>query len=48
VTVPLVSDRPVNVWLGFALIALHLVRVAGDILMTTGKRALFAPHVTNA
>ncbi|MCJ7810912.1 MAG: hypothetical protein MUP62_01750 [Dehalococcoidia bacterium] len=47
-TVPIVFDKPINIWLGLVLIALLLVQITSGILMTRGKHALFVPHVTNA
>jgi hypothetical protein len=47
-TVPIVFDKPINIWLGFVLIALLLVQITSGVLMVRGRRALFLPHVINA
>jgi hypothetical protein len=47
-TVPIVFDKPINVWLGLVLIALLLVQITSGVLMVRGRRALFIPHVVNA
>jgi hypothetical protein len=48
VTVPIVFDKPLNVWLGLVLLALLLAQVTSGILMVRGRRVLFVPHVVNA
>ena len=48
VTVPIVFDKLLNIWLGFVLIALLLAQLTSGILMVRGRRVLFAPHVVNA
>lgn len=48
VTVPLIFDKPLNIWLGFVLIALLLIQVTTGLLMVRGRRVLFVPHVVNA
>jgi len=47
-TVPVVFDKPINIWLGFVLIALLLVQITSGVLMARGRRVLFIPHVANA
>ena len=46
-TVPIVFDKPINIWLGFVIIALLLLQVSG-ILMARGRRHLLATHLMNA
>jgi hypothetical protein len=48
VTVPIVFDKPLNVWLGLILAALLVAQVTSGILMVRGRRVLFIPHVVNA
>ncbi|MGD0765257.1 MAG: hypothetical protein ABR978_03010 [Dehalococcoidia bacterium] len=48
ITVPILFDKPINIWLGFILIALLLAQVSSGILMVRGRRILFVPHVMNA
>ena len=47
-TVPIVFDKPINIWLGFVIIAVLLVQVSSGILMVRGRRSLLAPHLMNA
>ncbi|MGA2286251.1 MAG: hypothetical protein ABSG55_08295 [Dehalococcoidia bacterium] len=48
VTVPIVFDKPLNIWLGLVLLALLLAQATSGILMVRGRRKLFAYHVSNA
>jgi hypothetical protein len=48
VTVPIVFDKPLNIWLGLILAALLVAQVTSGILMVRGRRVLFVPHVVNA
>jgi hypothetical protein len=48
VTVPIVFDKPLNIWLGLVLLALLLLQATSGILMVRGRRSLFAYHVLNA
>ena len=48
VTVPIVFDKPLNIWLGLILAALLVAQVTSGILMVRGRRVLFVPHVSNA
>ncbi|MGD0205382.1 MAG: hypothetical protein ABSB57_02935 [Dehalococcoidia bacterium] len=47
-TVPMIFDKPINIWLGLVLIALLLVQITSGVLMVRGRRVLFVPHVANA
>ena len=48
VIVPIVFNKPLNIWLGLVLLALLLLQVTSGALMAKGKRNLFAYHITNA
>ena len=48
ITVPVIFDKPLNIWLGLILATLLVVQVTSGILMARGRRALFVPHITNA
>jgi heme A synthase len=47
-TIPLLFDKPLNVWLGIVLAAIVLLQIASGIIMTKGKYNILPLHRLNA
>ena len=47
-SIPVLFDKPINVWLGIALVLVVILQIASGIILSKGKIAVLPLHRLNA